>query len=396
MRLKRSAIGVLLLVFALIPSRFYFPVIVVISFFLIGRQQYVLPKGALIVISPLLLMGAAGAIYGIPDQSIYVALKDIWYLAKIIFLVILGYLIASLGPIDSRLVRNAVFFSSLAAIPNLYKLIASGAVSLSSFQVSVLGGIMLLPFYLQGALSKSLNFFSFKLLVVLPLLLTVVLSLSRTTILLFIVAWFGARGVFLSKGKIAVSLTAAALLIISFFNMLPEYDINNVTFFGKLSNSVTELLFVTSNNETEITANWRGFEAYKAYTQWQEGSLGQIIFGQGFGTPVDISFYYPLFGDAAPPIRFLPVLHNGYAMILVKYGIFGVLMFLIFVAMPFLHKHNSKDEISILATRLSTTCSISLIVAMPLVTGPFNLAIMDGITLLMGWSIGLQTERLRT
>ena len=395
MRLKRSVVGILLLLFALLPSNLYMPITALLLVFVIGGQGGLFPKSIARALLPLLLMGGASLGYSINNQPMYEALKDVWYLSKFVILVLLGFLIGSRIPFCTRKMRSTMLLAGLAAIPGLYAVASSGSVSLSSLRVVVMGAIILCPFYLQGTVLSSRDPLLFRWLVVSPLLLTVVLSMSRTTILLFLVAWIGSRGVFQSKGKMAIALVTLTPLVFIIIGMLPEYDVRNVTFLGKVSNSLNELSFVRENDETEITANWRGFEAFRAYTQWKDGSLGQMIFGQGFGTMVDIGFYYPLFGDNAPPIRFLPILHNGYAMILVKYGAFGLVMFFVFFGEPLFSNYNPHDPVSVFAKRLSSTAAISLLVTMPLITGPFNLSQMDGVTLLMGWAMGLQAQRLR-
>ena len=54
----------------------------------------------------------------------------------------------------------------------------------------------------------------------------------------------------------------------------------------------------------------------------------QYLFGQGFGTLIDLGLYIPL-GDEV--IRFAPILHNGYMYLLVKTGVIGVLIYLVFL-----------------------------------------------------------------
>lgn len=395
MRFKRSAVGMLLLLFALLPSDLYTPIAALLLVFLIIDWGGYFPKGITRAILPLLLMGAASLGYSISNQPMYEMLKDVWYVAKIVIIFFLGFLIGKRLPFDIRWMRTTMLIAGLAAIPGLYVVASSGSVSLSSFRVVVMGAVILSPFYWQGTMLWTRDPLLFRWIVVSPLLLTVALSLSRTTILLFLVSWFGSRGVFQSKGKIAIALVSLSLIVSIASNVLPEYDINNVTFLGKVSNSLNELSFVSDDIDTKITANWRGFEAFKAYIQWKDSSFGQMIFGQGFGTRVDIGFYYPLFGDDVPPIRFLPILHNGYAMILVKYGVFGMIMFFLFASMPLFSKHNSDDPVSVFGKRLASTAAISMMLAMPLITGPFNRSEMDGVTLLMGWAMGLQAQRLR-
>lgn len=395
MSLKRSGVGGLFFLFGLLPSSYYTPIAVILAAFLIANRGGQLPTGISRPIIPLFLMGAGGAAYGLINQQTYDVVKDVWYLGKLIIVFVLGYLLGNRNNFETNWLRTTMAIAALATIPGLISLGLDRYASLSQLAVVTMGAIILVPFYWQRTALRSREPLLLRWLVVSPFLLVAALSLSRTTLLLFFVSFLGARGVFQSKGKMTSALVTLALLISIVLNMLPEYDINNITFWGKISNSLNELSFVRDDSQTEITANWRGFEAFRAFEQWRNGSLSQMVFGQGFGTSVDIGFYFPLLGDDVPPIRYLPILHNGYAMILVKYGVFGVLMFLVFCFIPLFSRYNQRDPVSVFAKRVASTASVSLILSMTVITGPFNLSQMDSVTLLMGWAMGLQARRLQ-
>jgi hypothetical protein len=81
---------------------------------------------------------------------------------------------------------------------------------------------------------------------------------------------------------------------------------------------------ISTPKESKIVSisNYRGYETMKAIEQYQKGNLGQLVFGQGFGTLVDIEGYYVMENTTL-----IPIFHNGYAYILLKTGILGLLCF---------------------------------------------------------------------
>jgi len=78
---------------------------------------------------------------------------------------------------------------------------------------------------------------------------------------------------------------------------------------------------------SDINNNWRGFEAYRALETFRAGTTREMVAGQGFGSLVDLGFSMQLSDSVYEEI---PVLHNGYAYVLVKMGLIGLLFYLIF------------------------------------------------------------------
>jgi hypothetical protein len=59
-----------------------------------------------------------------------------------------------------------------------------------------------------------------------------------------------------------------------------------------------------------------------------QGNQLQHIAGFGFGSRVDLGLTIKLGGE---PMSTIPILHNGYVMLLVKCGWIGVLLYMIFL-----------------------------------------------------------------
>lgn len=387
---RNITVGTLIILMAVFPSNIYLPLLIIFLIYLVARNKGFISGKVWIIASPLILMTISGIFFANTDSS-YDLFKDIWYLGKVFVVVITGFMIGCTTQFDYKWLRTTAVLASLAACHSLLPLASGGDLGLGVLNVGVLGVVLFVPFYLSGSSPRTSSEWRWvRPLVASPVLLTVVLSFSRTAAVTLVLAWLGARGIFQSKVKLTIASLVLAMIALIAIPALPAYDTSNITFLGKVRNSLDEIMYVEGSNMAEITANWRGFEAFMAYQQWQSGSVGEQIFGQGLGTPIDIEMYYPL-GDE--PIRYLPILHNGYYMVLVKYGVLGLFLYIIFMSSPFWIRHNECDPSSAFAKRLGVTASVVMFFTTISITGPFNISAMDGVTLLMGWSIGLQAQR---
>ena len=155
------------------------------------------------------------------------------------------------------------------------------------------------------------------------LVTSILLSLSRTNFIVFIIlilSFFGAMNR-ISFKRIILSLVVI-FGVVTFFSFFQDQE--RGSFFNKLGGSLSEISISEKEN---INTDWRGFEAYMAVEQFMSSTTIQKVFGQGFGALVDIGFYMPL-GDVN--LRFIPILHNGYAYILTKVGLLGLLLYVVF------------------------------------------------------------------
>lgn len=92
--------------------------------------------------------------------------------------------------------------------------------------------------------------------------------------------------------------------------------------------AVNELEF-TSANYGDENERWRGFEIYQAVRKWEDGTRFQQAFGHGMGSQIELGMSFFLAGRFYDAI---PQAHNGYATLLVKTGVVGIVCFLLFYA----------------------------------------------------------------
>jgi len=366
--------------FAAVSSRLYSLAILPVLLWHIRKLNGLFPSEAVRVISGLIVMAVSGLLFADFAQMGAIA-KDVWYWFKLTGFTLIGLLLGFQAPSD----RSGLDAAAVTATAGL--LLAWGLTSAEVY-VPPLGPVMLSVCFLAVGSDWSREHVALKLFVGIALLLVMAQAQSRTTWIVAIFALIGVRGAFANARKIFGSVTVMVIIGLIAWRVLPEFDPSNYTFWGKVRNSLNELAFVVEDDPTEITTRWRGFEAIRAFETWKDAGWGERIFGLGLGTAVDLQVEIEL--QEGVSFREVPVLHNGYFMILVKYGVLGVVLFLHFVTLPFRVPAIDADPDSTYARNLATTASLVLLLTMASITGPFNILMLDGVTLLFGWSLGMQ------
>lgn len=166
--------------------------------------------------------------------------------------------------------------------------------------------------------------------------LALFLFFSRTiyivTIIIFLVnlsLFFRVRSrIFIATFYIIFAI--AALIIIS-PNVYTYFNQESV-FIKKIERSFSEIKVKDYSSMSDINENWRGYETYRAMVTYADGNWFQILIGQGFGALVDLDVSIRLGSrdEEGKYFRFIPVFHNGYVFILLKTGIIGIILYIIF------------------------------------------------------------------
>jgi O-antigen ligase len=211
------------------------------------------------------------------------------------------------------------------------------------------------------------------------------LSESRAGLLTFALAFMAAYGVFHGLRKSVLIIGAASGLAVIIWPMLPQYDIGDISFLGKIQNAFNEIAFETGEDRSNIYANWRGFEAYRAYETWRGASFAEQIFGLGFGARIDLGQFIAYGDDEVESLQFV---HNAYFTLLVKTGIVGILAMVYFLMLPFRIPVDRQDPNAMVLSQIARGASIALLVTMALIAGPLNKQSLDGLVLLWAWSSG--------
>jgi hypothetical protein len=165
--------------------------------------------------------------------------------------------------------------------------------------------------------------------------------------------------------------------------MLPTVEAGDISFAGKIGNSLSELAFTDDTDTTAMLINWRGFEAYRAFVGFINSNPLQQLFGRGFGATVDLGEYIQMSEEMS--YQFIPVLHNGYLHVLVKYGLVGIFFFLVFLRRVSGQIHGTfKDKEQLMTRRMLIGLSIVLAYTSLVISGPFNKSNVDPILIMLG------------
>ena len=192
------------------------------------------------------------------------------------------------------------------------------------------------------------------------LVILLAISFSRTAFLIliclsipFIKKYFG------TILKSAVMLALAAVVI---WNIFPEIS---HTFMTKIQNSLVEI----SSNESKwddyaVVTNWRGYEVHCAKQEFAGYDLLQKAIGKGFGARVDAHGYARLVTSES----YLPYLHNGYYTTLIKMGIIGVFLNILYWVSLYM---DTKNRFGQYEKNISLGVISSLEISMTIIHGIF-------------------------
>ena len=209
----------------------------------------------------------------------------------------------------------------------------NGIGSLNDWRMSVftgdLGIVIAIVLLLTRNDKKGLNKFLSRLILVLCIIVFV-FSVSRTSILVFLCFFLPC---IYSRERLSVfikyfpRIVGFLILILIFYQLLPSNLTNS--FNNKILNSFIEISTVSDwNDPATIIQNWRGYETYCAIEEWKSTNLFNQLFGFGFGKKIYVGSYAKLVDPNA--IDSIAVLHNGYSTMLIKQGVLGVCLYVLF------------------------------------------------------------------
>ena len=152
--------------------------------------------------------------------------------------------------------------------------------------------------------------------------LAVFLASSRTYIILFLLTF----AVFLYLQKKTVFYVFFLILGFFLIFVLGKITTSN-QLLVKFQRSSEEVKFKDYKSDKEINTNYRGFESARALFTYLDGSYLNLIFGHGLGKNIDLGVKVKLGENYLSEV---PIIHNGYLLLLVKQGFLGVLIFAVF------------------------------------------------------------------
>lgn len=184
----------------------------------------------------------------------------------------------------------------------------------------------------ENKMSKMVN-----IICLIIIIIDFIVTLSRTNLLILVISYLVFAMNLKNVKKILKNMVILIVGVIAFVLIISKLLPNQIkeAYIDKLFKSFYE---ISSNHEwnslAEIQGNWRGYETYCAIIQCRKSTLFQQFFGSGFGKRIYVGNYaYTLLkqtDDNGIPVTSIAVLHNGYATMLIKQGILGVILYLTF------------------------------------------------------------------
>jgi O-Antigen ligase len=287
---------------------------------------------------PLAIFAIAGA--GAFQNTVPDALKDAWYLINPVIILIAGYLIAKekqrkddifAAFVVASFLLSAVYIGkfifnaswTLDSVENIRRV--NGDVYVASFVTPLIVMLARIHRYPLGLLDRHKGFVN---ITVVLSCISLVLSLSRTFWLAAIIAIFVAMKISPAK-KVLIAILLVGVLVSFSLTTTQTTGARGGGITDKIAGSAQELAIRNYDDISDINANWRGYETFMALTTFINGTPANWLFGFGMGKLVDIGFVMFLNEDG---IRYIPIFHNGYAYLLIKSGIAGTTLYLIFLA----------------------------------------------------------------
>lgn len=387
--MSTAFLTILLLTTGFLIPEYYFAVFLISTVIILSALKFRVPYKAINFTAPLLFLIASGAIFSAQNLSPD-AMKDIWYVSKIVLISLAGLMLGITGSLG----KNWIKWMALAAF-----LLAAFNVAYSALGLQSDGGraisyasVFIAPFVWRYFPAIGVAQLVARSVLIALVILMVYISGSRAGVLVLAVSTLAAWGVLHAKVKMITAILAIVALFYIVYPLLPQFNIYNITFLGKIQNSLNEIAFESGENTISMYANWRGFEAYRAFLTWQDSPLPQKIFGSGWGAEIELgrAVYY-----GSGEVDSLPFAHNGYFTLLVKSGLFGIGLFLFFLVQPARLKLHVEREEDVVFSQILRGGTVVLLLTTIMISGPLNKESLDGLLLVWACAYGSLLRRKR-
>lgn len=181
---------------------------------------------------------------------------------------------------------------------------------------------------------------------ILLILFCFLLSFSRISLVVFAVSYliinFNKKTFFQNAIKIIGFAFFAFLVISAVSSFIPTFNDTFAYFVKKIANSLAEVSSSNVWDDANVVTNWRGYEIYRASLEFAKGNIAEKFFGYGWGKGVDMGGYAYLVVTRSDAL--IPVLHNEYMTLLVKFGVVGLGAYILFYLSSFISACKMKGS----------------------------------------------------
>lgn len=289
-------------------------------------------------------------------ESTYNFFRDVAYLLKPIIGLLVGYQLYKKcqGKFFSTVIYTGMFLSIAHLLIVLMTFLRFHTISVnllreycgyhSDYEVYVL---IILLFYKKFQLNwstKTVYFFIFL------VSASSFLYLSRTNFIQFIVLYIAIKGYFVINKRSITVISSVILFAILGYTAIYQLNPNRSgkgieAFLYKIKNAPIEAFKTKINKDDwkDFNDNYRSYENILTIKQVSADGMQPILFGKGLGSTVNLG--REIWTNDGELIQYIPILHNGFATVFLKSGIFG--LFFMFIFMILLGKHKKTKLISV-------------------------------------------------
>jgi hypothetical protein len=162
------------------------------------------------------------------------------------------------------------------------------------------------------------------------------LYLSRTNFIQLIILFIAMKGYFVLNKK-SVTIVASIIFFVVFgytavYQSNPHRSGKGIeAFLYKIKNAPIEPFKtkIDKDNWKDFNDNYRSYENILTVKQVSIQGTSAVLFGKGLGATINLG--REIWTNDGEFIQYIPILHNGFATVFLKSGIFGLFFLLIFI-----------------------------------------------------------------
>ena len=382
-------------------SAFFFSYILIFDF------NYKYSKTIINVLIPLIFILLIALISSFfYSNTIIDAVKDFLLLLKPVLYIVLGFYFTSKikekAFIFDLLIYIAAFFAIIHIVKVTFYLVDN---PFAVNRVRYIGGkdniielfalIVLFSGIRQKVFYKKTKYYKFFKTII---IISFFLYFSRTMLVTGLIFLLAIKGYtkLTRKGIMYISFfIISALAFYSYLNSIEiergSSGIEGLMYKIKLAPAEIFLTQIDIKDHAKLWDHWRGYEALKAYEQLTDTPFGMgLLFGKGTGSLVDLEFVAPL-NEAG--MQYISTLHNGYAFILFKSGIIGLVCYLVFLFNIYIQAYK-KDKNKILINNFISGIAIYYAFSTLVITGIYNK--VEVLAIVLGSFLYLSSNKYKT
>ncbi len=322
------------------------------------------------------------------DNTLDIYVKDIVYYSRPVLVVLASYFLIRKINDKEFLFSSIVVLGFIFAVFHLFKIVINyGRVS-SIEDIRGYGGrynhveLVGLIFIITVKKLKIKTYFTrltFNSLVLL-LVISFIFYFSRVMLVVLVLYVMAYKGYFRLTSKGVKKILLGTILLTIFLIIVNQFNVDSNSqgiggFVFKIQNSYDEIfksldIETIKRDQRELWKHWRGYEAQRAIDRLNTGGSSSWLFGQGFGSTVDLGVEVNL---ANEKIRYIPILHNGFVYVLFKTGVIGLFLYLVYILYLYsFYKTRSRTKMEFTINRLIVGCAFYIGLSSLVITGIFK------------------------